>query len=293
MTPIDPRTIDRAHRVRQGYPRLPQFVAHVEAVRAARAARRATLPLGTISATRLAIIEQHAAQLQIGARDVLRRLAIRQIGRDPGTGADLICAGRLHDRPGAKLLGHGYSFRWGGRWKSAPGSYQASTQRIVVTAAWVRRYIATARRCATAPIDRTDGVACYMTGPWLTYGRRGVRLRRGWTMALAPITLVRRGAQSYHADGHDMHVAVRAAQAAWIAAAHSRRRAAQDERSTWVTIASLRAAGACPAGIAAAVAQVRARFGGLPIIALRPALVRRLGYQAWAHATTDRAQVIA
>lgn len=36
------------------------------------------------------------------------------------------------------LVGGGYSFRWRGKWKSAPGSYQPSTHRIQVGLDWLR-----------------------------------------------------------------------------------------------------------------------------------------------------------
>jgi hypothetical protein len=36
-----------------------------------------------------------------------------------------------------QLVGHGFYWRWKGKWKTAPGSYQSSTHRIKVGYRWV------------------------------------------------------------------------------------------------------------------------------------------------------------
>jgi hypothetical protein len=41
------------------------------------------------------------------------------------------------DARGPRIIGTEYGFRWLGKWKSAPGSYQPSTRRLVVGARWL------------------------------------------------------------------------------------------------------------------------------------------------------------
>lgn len=41
------------------------------------------------------------------------------------------------DAHGPRIIGTEYGFRWLGRWKSAPGSYQPSTRRLIVGARWL------------------------------------------------------------------------------------------------------------------------------------------------------------
>lgn len=147
--------------------------------------------------------------------------------------------------------GVGYSFRWRGRWKSAPGSYIPSTRRVQAGQEWVRE-------TASVRLSRVDGVRTwYLPTPVAVV--HGIAVHRAWTVSGA-CWWVRglaghRGAWAVHTDAaQSLRAAVREALRALRrrrraeAAAEQREADLRDSRQR-ATIATAQAAGYCLPGI--------------------------------------------
>lgn len=99
------------------------------------------------------------------ARRLLRRLA----GETHGWDVDVV----LGDA-GPHLAGHGFSFRWVGKWKGAPGSYQPSTHRIEVGLDWLREHYGPAHRAMRELADR-NGPRYPEQYPYVSWSQELVR----------------------------------------------------------------------------------------------------------------------
>lgn len=99
-----------------------------------------------------------ALQASVDA-DTTLRTAIRRVACVDGRGAPPIKV--VYGLESPEERGHGYYFRWLGRWKSAPGSYQASTRRVVVGHRWLAEYLRADRseQAADAAVERIESRA--------------------------------------------------------------------------------------------------------------------------------------
>jgi hypothetical protein len=64
------------------------------------------------------------------------RAAIRQHCPNKGNRPIFVLGGRMENLP-PTMIGRKHYFRWLGKWKTAPGSYQHSTRKLLVGAKWL------------------------------------------------------------------------------------------------------------------------------------------------------------
>jgi len=91
------------------------------------------------------------------------------------------------------LEGHGFSFRWLGKWKTAPGSYTASTLRIEVGIDWIITKMMDVRSTSKG------GGKCIYCADQVEYARPHVQAWPGYVQD-NPVWLIQRGKTWYHAE---------------------------------------------------------------------------------------------